>query len=393
MIRAACGQHAVVRDLRLSRTRIRTDMRTPRASFHFAAIIPLLLAAAVAAQEPTSMVGFAAGASFDDDLTPGLSLNTALEPGWLLGANGEWYPGGGRLGVRAATLLGRRGLDEGDGTYTVITGELGLVVRAGALPALGYISPFIALTGGGTLYAAAQDSPVFGRGQFGDDPVGRVHLSPSIGFDNALSTRVGIRLEAGDRIVFPAVGESPTTQGTPRVHIPFFLAGVQLRFGTPTGAEPPRPVVAAPAAPPDAAGEPAVPSPAPDTAEADATPAGPEEQAGAEPPVPEEAAPPEAAVLYTVQVADLVETATAVRWSERLEARDIPAWRIDQEIQGMAVSRLLVGAASTEEAAGVLADLLDRAFGWPVSVRPVRPDESVPPDALERTRAVLDAAM
>jgi cell division septation protein DedD len=368
------------------------EVRTARSRRSAAALLIVLAAAPANAQDPAFVLGVAGGASFDDDLTPGLTLNTALEAGFLAATHAEWYPGRGSTGLRFVASFARRELREGTGEYSVATGEIGAVLRAGARPSLGRVSPFVAVTGGAAMYSAADGSPAFAAGAFGDDPVVRFHLSPSVGLDRAISRRIGLRIEGGDRVVFPAIGESPPTIGTPITHIPFLLLGLHLRVG----AGPDRPVVARrdpeerpplAAEPPDTLGtpvdRPARVEPVPPTPE----PAPPE-------PVvePTPAPPPDEAerTIYTVQVGDFIEAATADRWSERLREWDIPTWRIDREIQGMAVARLRVGAATDEAVARAVAELIEREFGWAVSVRPVEPGEPVPPDAIERTRSVLD---
>ncbi len=347
-----------------------------------------LLAGDAHAQSPGASVTLIGGWSIDDDLTPGLAPST-LEPGWLAGLQTEFYPGGGALGIRLSGFYARRALEDLDDEYGLLTANLGLTLRSFPLRSLGSLQPYLALTAGGTRYAAVDDAPAFGDGAFGADPVYRVHATAAAGFDVPVAYRTALRLEVGDRVIFPAVGESPDPDGFPTVHTPVILLGVQYGFAMPPRrrparrpAPPPAPVREEPVR--DTVAEVApdtVPAPEPDTARA----APPDTM-----PAPVQA--PEEAVgqpVFTVQLQDLLGRSTARRWGERAMARGLPAWYVDIEIAGTAASRLRLGAVATEAEARELAETVQRVFGWTVTVERIGADDTVPTDALGRTRAFL----
>lgn len=347
-----------------------------------------LLAGDTRAQSPGASVTLTGGWSIDDDLTPGLTPST-LEPGWLAGLQTEFYPGGGALGIRLAGFYTRRALEDTGDEYDVLTANLGLTLRAFPLRSAGSLTPYLALAAGGTRYAAAGGAPVFAEGVFGADPVYRAHATAAVGFDLPVAYRTALRLEVGDRVIFPSVGESPDPDGFPTVHTPVILLGLQYGFAMPPRrrpirrpAPPPAPVREEPVR--DTVAEVApdtVPAPQPDTAGA----ASPDT-------VPAPVQAPEAAAgqpVFTVQLQDLLGRSTARRWGERAMARGLPAWYVDIEIAGTAASRLRLGAVATEAEARQLAEAVQRVFGWSVTVERIGPDETVPTDALGRTRDFL----
>lgn len=331
-----------------------------------------LLAGDTRAQSPGASVTLIGGWSIDDDLTPGLAPST-LEPGWLAGLQTEFYPGGGALGIRLSGFYARRALEDLDDEYGLLTANLGLTLRSFPLRSLGSLQPYLALTAGGTRYAAVEGAPAFGDGAFGADPVYRVHATAAAGFDVPVAYRTALRLEVGDRVIFPSVGESPDPDGFPTVHTPVILLGVQYGFAMPPRRRPTRRPAPPPAPVREEPVRDTVVEVAPDT-------------------VPAPVQAPEEAVgqpVFTVQLQDILGRSTARRWGERAMARGLPAWYVDIEIAGTAASRLRLGGVATEAEARQLAEAVQRVFGWTVTVERIGADDTVPTDALGRTRDFL----
>lgn len=318
-----------------------------------------LLALATAADAQSNRAGLTlmGGGSIHGDMTPGLTP-TIFEPGWIAGLQAESWFGGGRAGVRLNGLFTQRMLDDGRGDYNVYMADVDLLVRVLPVRAGRALAPYLALGAGASRYDAVASWPVFAGGVYGSDPVHRAHVLAGLGID-VLSTRgAGLRLEVADQIVLPSVGRSPESSGVPTVHNLVVTAGLQLRVGSLER----RVVMARPEPAPRA--EPAMRTqPAPRRAEAD--------------------------VLYTVQVEQFVEAATARRWYIRLQERAIPVWLLDTVIRGEPVNRVRVGALRSETEARNLAAALERDYGWRVRVDRVTADEPLPADALEATRAFL----
>lgn len=331
------------------------------------ALTLLFMASGAEGQTRRAAIGVLGGGSVHSDLTPGLATSSVLQPGWLAGAQVETWLGRGRAGLRLNGMFTRRALEEGPGDFNVYMADVDLLVRM--LPVRSYrlVAPYVVAGAGATHYAGVGDSPVIADGEFGDDPVYRVHLLAGAGLDVLAGAGAGLRMELADQIVLPSVGESPNTvDGLPVTHNVVLTAGLQLKLGHLRGRvamdrDRPRPTTPAPAA-----------APAPSTPVA----AAPAREA-------------DAAALFTVQVGTFVEAATAARWAALLRERAIPVWLLQTAINGERVSRVRIGAARSEADARSLAEALEREFGWSVHVDRIAPGERYPEDAVAATRAFL----
>jgi septal ring-binding cell division protein DamX len=199
-----------------------------------------LIAAPLGAQTHRSAIGVTGGWSTSGDLTPGLWHETTLEDGWIGGAQLEVWPGSRRLGLRLNGTVASREMVGSPRRFLVASADLGLALRLLAADRDRSVAPFIGLGAGPVGYFARDDGLPLGDGAYGDDPVIRFAVTPSAGVDLFTRSTVGIRLEIADQIVLPSIGESPPSEGLPRVHNPTARAAVQLRLGRAT----PRPVVA-----------------------------------------------------------------------------------------------------------------------------------------------------
>jgi cell division septation protein DedD len=373
----------------------------------------VVLAGPAQAQSRRAGISLLGGASVHSDLTPGLESAATLEPGWILGLQGEVWIAGGRTGVRVNGHYTQRQLDDGTGEFTVMGGDLDVLLRILPVLPARTAAPYLVLGGGLTRYDAIEGSPTLGNGLYGDNPVTRPHALAGAGVDILPASIAGLRVELADKVVFPSAGESPPTDGLPLVHNFIFTAGVQLRLGQlgnavtfardeparepAVAAEPPlepepRAARAEPELPPRREPEPEPePEPRPAPAPRRAAPAG--EPLGRPAPDPAQAPAPARAAgetaAYTVQVGSFMEPATAARWAERLESRGVPVWLLNIDIQGRRVSRVRAGAFTSEAAARELATALDRDYGWPARVDPIGNDEQVPAGAVEATRRFL----
>lgn len=372
-------------------------------------------AGSAAAQSHRSAITLNGGGSVHGDLGPFPSTPAQFEPGWITGLQLEHWVGAGRLGLRLGMLWTKREIDQaGPSMYNVFAAGTDLLFRIRPPEAGNTFAPFLGLGAGATHYAGVDSTGTLLDGTYGD-PVYRAHITPSVGADFFASGRSGLRLEVGDQIILPSIGRSPPSSGLPMVHNMVVTLGFQVRTGSlgsapwVTAAEP------VPAEP--AQGGPGSRTDELSRSELEARLAEKERQvarlqarldslerrlAGGDSPRPRrsaEAAPepepeptPEAGdadARFTVQVGSFVEAATADRWIQRLQERGLPVWRSDTEIEGERVSRVRVGALTTESDAHSLADILKRDYGWPAWVDEVRDDETVPADAVRRTSAVL----
>jgi hypothetical protein len=374
----------------------------------FARLLPLAAAFLGLAAGPTTArpqdaraaLTAVGGGSTYDDLTPGMDP-TVLGSGWLAGVQAEAWLLGGRTAIRLNGQYARRSPETGADVYAVAAGDADLLVRILPVRSGRILAPYIVGGAGATGFFGSDGTPALGAGAYGTDPVIRPHLLVGAGIDLASWQRVGARIEVGDRIVFPSFGESPETQGLPAVHNLMVVAGLQLRLGSLSGGMPARPrprprrtpaPVAPPTTPAVEAGRDRVAASGSAEGEADAVPAPQGEDEGrVRPPVSTDgsAAPHQERPVFTVQLGSFVETETAVRWGERLEALGLPVWLIDLEIQGEGVRRIRVGATTAEADARRLAEALEARLGWSTRVDRIGASEAVPPGALDRTRTYL----
>ena len=271
------------------------------------------------------------------------------------------YPNG-RAGLRLNGLFTQRLLDDVAGDYNVYAADLDLLFRLLPVDPDRVFAPFIALGGGATAYASVSGSPTLADGTYGEDPVTKPHAFASLGVDILAGRRLGLRFEVADKMVFPAVGESPPSTGLPVTHNGIALIGLQLQLGTPPRAARREPVPTPAPLPPDTSPRVTPPEPRIETA-----PVG----------------------LYTVEYDTFVEAATAVKWARRLRARGVPVWLLNSEIRGERVSRVRIGALTSEMEARTLARRIEREYDWPVSVDAIGADEPYPDDAVAATRAFL----
>ncbi len=373
------------------------------------------LAVPAAAQSHRGAITLTGGGSVHGDLGPFPTVPAQFQPGWITGLQLERWLGSGRVGLRLGGLWTQRNLDEsGASMYNVFSAETDVLIRLRQARTGNAFVPYVGLGAGATHYAGVGSAGTLVDGLYGD-PVYRAHVTAALGTDLLASHRTGLRLEVGDQIVLPSIGRSPEAEGLPMVHNLVVTLGFQLRMGRLAGsgmadAEP------APSAE-RAAGSASPRSEGPDEAAAtrdelrarlaakdreiarlrariDSLEPAAGAPAPAAEPAAEQAAEPmrpagDAEARYTVQLGSFVEVATADRWVERLEARGLPVWRADTEVQGQRVSRVRVGALPTEAEAHTLADALDRDYGWPVWVDRIGDGEPIPAGAVQRTRDVL----
>lgn len=352
------------------------------------AAIALALSGGVArAQSPGITTTVVGGWSIYNDMTPGIDPGTILEEGWLAGLQADFYPGGGALGIRLAGFFSPKDLQGTDpvARYELVTADVGLTVRLRPVESLGSMIPYLAVTAGGTRFQSRDGAPAFAGGAFGEDPVFRFHGTAALGFDIPLIQPLALRLEGGDRVIFPSIGDSPEVDGFPAVHTPLILVGIQTRFAMPPRR---RPVRQPP--PLQQTGE-VVAEPEPEQPERDQQV---RDSARAE--VPEVVAEQPAlapaaagAAAFTVEIESYLGRSTARRWAERAEAEGLPAWYLDLDLAGTPASRLRIGATATEEQARRLASAVEQEFGWTVTVQRIHGGDAVPADAMDRTRAFL----
>jgi cell division septation protein DedD len=393
-------------------------LRFPSIRLRHAVFALGILAGAVApaaAQAHRTALGASAGWATYGDLTPGFGWETVLESGWTVGAELETWPGARRVGIRLNLSYAERTLEETSRAFRVATGDVAVLVRL--LPAVRgrMAAPFLGIGGGLVAYRARDHSIPLGEGQYGDDPVRRVMAAPSVGVDLFTEAPVGLRLEAVDYIVFPAIGESPPATGFPSVHNPVVRTAVQFRFGRP----PPRPIVARPSPPEPVAPEAVEPEPVePEPAEPEPVEPEPVEPEPVEPepvapepappvqPAPEAVAPPEPvaptpapepvppvrdphAAVFTVQIGSFAVASTAARWGRNLEAAGLPLWVTQTVVEGRQVSRVRVGVVETWAEAQRLAAVVRREFGYETWVDMVGLRETPPPGALDASRRFM----
>lgn len=334
------------------------------------------------AQTYRTALGVTGGWSTAGDLTPGLGFETVFEDGWTAGAQLETWVG--RVGMRLNASYAAREMEGSARPFKIAAGDIGVIVRPLVVQPDRAVAPFIALGAGPVMYMADGDGEPVGDGSYGDDPVLRFMVAPSAGVDLLTGSSVGLRVEVVDQIVFPSIGESPESEGVPRVHNPGVRAAVQFRMGGPR-----RPVVVRA---PDAA-----PAPAPQ-AQPDARPAPAAEPPPAQPaqPAPPPAAPPapaarEEGIVYTVQVGSFAQESMARSWARRLERSGLPSWFVEIRDQGQRMIRLRVGAVDSLEDAQLLASRLREAFAYETWIDAVAPNEAIPADAIVATLRFLFA--
>lgn len=401
-----------------------------------AAILFVVVAAPVSAQEHRGALGLTGGWSTSSDLTPGMGFTTEFEPGWIAGLQLESWPGSGRIGLRLDGSYAERSLTtDPTSDFNIYTADLALLIRL--LPAgdQRFVAPYLAIGGGGVHYNSGEDATPIGDGAYGDDPVTRAAAMAGVGLDLGYSPRAGLRVEFADRVVLPGIGEGPESTGVPMSHHFQLQGALQIRMGRLGGpvlvarAPRPAPVQQAPTVRPEPAvrAEPAVePAAQAEVAELQtrvgewqgrlmsltervdslerelertrstvlARASAPVQAAGPAParqPEPRAARPAAAAgdALYTVQIGAFVEDATASLWAERLRRRDVPVWVAHVTIKGQTYSRVRVGALTRLTEARALAETLKSDYGWPVWVAPVTADDRVPRDAVAATLAFL----
>jgi hypothetical protein len=80
---------------------------------------------------------------------------------------------------------------------------------------------------------------------------------------------------------------------------------------------------------------------------------------------------------------------SAVVQRDRLADLGLPAWTVDQEVEGRRFRRVRIGAASTGSEARRLGEILTQRYGWSIWVAPVASTESVPDGTVEATRELV----
>jgi cell division protein FtsN len=95
--------------------------------------------------------------------------------------------------------------------------------------------------------------------------------------------------------------------------------------------------------------------------------------------------------LFTVQMGAFLNPDSAVVQRDRLADLGLPAWTVDQEVEGRRFRRVRIGAASTGSEARRLGEILAQRYGWSIWVAPVASTESVPDGTVEATRALVGA--
>ena len=106
-------------------------------------------------------------------------------------------------------------------------------------------------------------------------------------------------------------------------------------------------------------------------------------------PEPEPEPEPISGPLYTVQMGAFLNPDSAVVQRDRLANLGLPAWTVDQEVEGRQFRRVRIGAASTGSEARRLGEILTERYGWSIWVAPVTSTESVPDGAVEATRDLI----
>lgn len=106
-------------------------------------------------------------------------------------------------------------------------------------------------------------------------------------------------------------------------------------------------------------------------------------------PEPEPEPEPISGPLYTVQMGAFLNPDSAVVQRDRLANLGLPAWTVNQEVEGRQFRRVRIGAASTGSEARSLGEILRERYGWSTWVALVTSTESVPDGALEATRDLI----
>ena len=106
-------------------------------------------------------------------------------------------------------------------------------------------------------------------------------------------------------------------------------------------------------------------------------------------PEPEPEPEPISGPLYTVQMGAFLNPDSAVVQRDRLANLGLPAWTVDQEVEGRQFRRVRIGAASTGSEARSLGEILTERYGWSIWVALVTSTESVPDGAVEATRDLI----
>ena len=104
---------------------------------------------------------------------------------------------------------------------------------------------------------------------------------------------------------------------------------------------------------------------------------------------PEPEPEPISGPLYTVQMGAFLNPDSAVVQRDRLADLGLPAWTVNQEVEGRQFRRVRIGAASTGSEARSLGEILTERYGWSIWVALVTSTESVPDGALEATRDLI----
>ena len=104
---------------------------------------------------------------------------------------------------------------------------------------------------------------------------------------------------------------------------------------------------------------------------------------------PEPEPEPISGPLYTVQMGAFLNPDSAVVQRDRLANLGLPAWTVNQEVEGRQFRRVRIGAASTGSEARSLGEILTERYGWSIWVALVTSTESVPDGALEATRDLI----
>ena len=81
-------------------------------------------------------------------------------------------------------------------------------------------------------------------------------------------------------------------------------------------------------------------------------------------PEPEPEPEPISGPLYTVQMGAFLNPDSAVVQRDRLANLGLPAWTVDQEVEGRQFRRVRIGAASTGSEARRLGEILTERYGW-----------------------------
>ena len=104
---------------------------------------------------------------------------------------------------------------------------------------------------------------------------------------------------------------------------------------------------------------------------------------------PEPEPEPISGPLYTVQMGAFLNPDSAVVQRDRLANLGLPAWTVNQEVEGRQFRRVRIGAASTGSEVRSLGEILTERYGWSIWVALVTSTESVPDGALEATRDLI----